>query len=85
MELVGVIFLVLLIYAGFRWMTAGGNEEAIKDAKQMLLNAVIGLVIVLAGYAITTYVLQSVMMATGTGQKADAPSEECSGDNPYCE
>jgi hypothetical protein len=67
LSLVGVVFLVLLIYAGFRWMTAGGNKDAISEAKGMLTNAVIGLIIVLAAYSITNYVMSAVLMSTDLG------------------
>lgn len=53
LTLVGTIFFVLTVYAGYLWMTAGGNEEAIEKAKTTLRNSAIGLVIVLAAYAIT--------------------------------
>ncbi len=57
LSLLGVIFLVLLIYAGFIWMTAGGDGKQVDKAKQILINAVIGLVITMASYAIATFVL----------------------------
>jgi len=49
----GIIFLILTIMAGFKWMNAQGNEEDIKKAQASLKNSIIGLVIVLAAYAIT--------------------------------
>jgi cytochrome bd-type quinol oxidase subunit 2 len=58
LSFLGVIFLVLAIYAGFTWMTARGNEEKVADARSTLTNAVIGLVVVLAAYAISYYVIQ---------------------------
>lgn len=63
----GVIFLVLTIYAGFLWMTAGGNSDQVEKAKKMLIQAVIGLVILLAAYAIATFVVTEVGGATGAG------------------
>ena len=57
---VGVIFLVLTIYGGFLWMTAGGNPDQIKKAKGLIVNSIIGLVIVLAAYAIVSFVLTSI-------------------------
>lgn len=54
----GTIFLVLTILAGFRWMTSGGNEEAIKKAQGSIKTAIIGLVIVLAAYSITYFVFR---------------------------
>lgn len=53
-----MIFLVLTIIAGFKWMTAGGNEEQVKKAVSDIKNAIIGLVIVLAAYAITYFVFK---------------------------
>ncbi|MFH1789897.1 MAG: hypothetical protein ABH832_02405 [bacterium] len=51
----GVIFFVLTIYAGFLWMTAGGNEEQIEKSKKLLKRAVIGLIIILSAYSITWF------------------------------
>ncbi|PIP18127.1 MAG: hypothetical protein COX43_00405 [Parcubacteria group bacterium CG23_combo_of_CG06-09_8_20_14_all_35_9] len=56
----GTIFLVLIIYGGFLWMTAGGNEEQIKKARGIITQATIGLIIVLAAYAITYYIVEKV-------------------------
>jgi hypothetical protein len=61
---VGVIFLLLTIYAGFLWMTAGGNEETVKKAKKWLVNSIIGLAIVLAAYSITNFILLKFLWAT---------------------
>lgn len=63
----GVIFLVLIIYAGLLWMTAAGNEDNVKKAKSILLNSVIGLVILLSAYAISSFVIDQLSTATGTG------------------
>lgn len=66
LALLGVILVVLIIYGGFLWMTAGGNEEQIKKAKKFLSNAIIGLVIVLAAYSITFFVVDKLITATMT-------------------
>ncbi len=65
--LLGIIFLVLTIYAGFLWMTAGGDEKKVAKAKGILVTAVIGLVILLSAYAISTFVLDQLITATGSG------------------
>lgn len=71
LSLVGVVFLVLMIYGGFLWMTAGGEAEKVKKAKGIIINAIIGLIIVLASYAITFFILDQIGQATdadtGTG------------------
>jgi hypothetical protein len=56
LSFVGVIFFVLIFYGGLRWMTAQGNESEVEKAKQILVAAVIGLIIVLAAYAITAFI-----------------------------
>ncbi len=63
----GVIAIIIVIYAGFLWMTAAGSEEQIEKSKKLLLNGGIGLVIIFSAYAITTFILGSVSGATGTG------------------
>jgi hypothetical protein len=54
--LLSIIFLILIVMAGFKWMTAGGNEEQIKKSTATIKAAVIGLVIVLAAYTITYFI-----------------------------
>jgi hypothetical protein len=52
-----VIFLVLVIFAGFKYMTAGGNQDKTTEAVKLLRNAVIGLFIILASWMITRYII----------------------------
>lgn len=65
LSFVGILFLALIIYAGISWMLAGGNEQTITKSKDLLVNAVIGLVIVFAAYAITIFVSQQFIGAAG--------------------
>jgi uncharacterized membrane protein YjgN (DUF898 family) len=62
---VGIIMVILFIYGGFLWMTAGGNEERVKKATQVLSRAVIGLIIILLAYSISYFVMQQVLKSTG--------------------
>jgi len=56
----GVILVLIVIYAGFWWMTAQGDEKKVEKAKKMIYNAIIGLVIIFAAYAITNFVLDQL-------------------------
>ncbi|MCX6784341.1 MAG: pilin [Candidatus Komeilibacteria bacterium] len=56
----GIVFLILIIISGFKWMTTN-NPEEIKKLRSRIVNAVIGLVIILASYAITYYILTSLI------------------------
>lgn len=53
---IGVVFLVLMIYGGFVWMMARGNEQEVEKAKKLIEAAIIGLIIVMSAYAITSYI-----------------------------
>lgn len=65
---VGLVFVVLFIYGGITWMTAMGNTETVKKAKSTLVNSLIGLIIVVAAYAIASYVVPALVTAvSGTG------------------
>lgn len=55
--LVALIFFVLTLYSGLIWLTAGGKEGQTEKAKGVLEAAIIGLVIVSASYAISTFIL----------------------------
>ncbi|MFA6424320.1 MAG: hypothetical protein WCV83_03375 [Candidatus Magasanikbacteria bacterium] len=81
LSLVGTIFLVLTIYAGFLWMTASGNEEQVTKATDIIKMATIGLVIALAAYSITVFVVSRVggttqSATTGGTTTSTAPATE---------
>lgn len=57
LSLVGIIFLILMFYSGYLWMTAKDDNKAIEKAKENIKTALIGLIIVLGAYAITKLVL----------------------------
>jgi len=60
----GIVFLVLMLYAGFTWMTAQGDEGKVKKAREVITQAIIGLIVVVAAYAISNFVLGSLLNAT---------------------
>lgn len=64
---VGIILAILVISAGYKWMTASGNEENITEAKETLTRAVIGLLIILMAWGITEFVTSCLFKATGDG------------------
>jgi hypothetical protein len=61
-----LIAVIIILYAGFTWMTAAGNDDKISRAKQMLFAAVVGLLIIMAAWAITLFVIYAFADATGT-------------------
>lgn len=63
----GIIFLLLTVYAGFLYLTARGDAKKVDEAKQTLQRGVIGMVIVIAAYAIASFVIQAVTATATTG------------------
>lgn len=59
----GVIAVGIVLLGGFKWMTAGGNEEKTGEANKLLGAGVIGLVIILSSWAIATFIINSLMNA----------------------
>lgn len=62
----GIVAVIIILLGGFKWMTAGGNEDKVGEAKKLITAGIIGLVIILAAFGIATFVLSSLMTAVGT-------------------
>lgn len=67
----GVIALILIMYAGWLWMTSQGNEEKITQAKKILSSAIIGLLIILSAMGIVTFIMEKFLGATNGGDGGD--------------
>lgn len=66
LRMLGIIVLCFIVYAGFLWLTAGGNESQIEKAKLVMRNSVIGLAIILSSYSITIFVIYLALGRPGT-------------------
>jgi hypothetical protein len=53
---IGIILVVLLIIAGFRWMTSAGNQDAVSKSKSQIVSAIIGLIIIAVSYALAEFI-----------------------------
>ena len=60
----GVVAIIIVLIGGFKYMTAGGAEEKAKDARKYIISGIIGLVIILAAYGITAFVINSLVNST---------------------
>ena len=63
----GIIAVIIILLGGFKWMTAGGNEDKVGEAKKLIIAGVIGLIIILASWGIATFVINALVSATGNG------------------
>ncbi len=61
----GILLLAYMLYAGFLWMTAMGDSDKVDEAKTIIKNAVVGLIIIAAAFAISNFVLQQLVTVTG--------------------
>jgi type IV secretory pathway VirB2 component (pilin) len=60
----GIVAVIIILAGGFKWMTAGGNEDKVAESRQMIIQGVIGLVIVFAAWAIASFVVSNLQSAT---------------------
>ena len=84
LKFLGIIAIIMLIMGGVQWMTSGGAEEKTTNARKLIVNSLIGLIIVLLAYVITVWVVNTfkdeivkdsttTTSATTTGLAAGAP------------
>lgn len=64
LSVLGIIFVVMVVYAGYLWMTDAGEGKKVEKAKALLGTAIIGIVITLAAYAISNFVITSLVTGT---------------------
>ena len=60
----GILFICLLVYAGFLYLTSAGEEKGVAKAKKLISSSIIGILIIVASYAITTYVFEALVDIT---------------------
>jgi len=59
-----IIVVILILYGGFLWMTAAGNEDKVSTAKSIITAGIVGLVIILAAWGIAKFVVEAILDAT---------------------
>lgn len=60
LSFLGILFIILVMYAGHMWMFAGGNEDRVGKARKILINSAIGVALVLLSYAIAYFVFDAL-------------------------
>jgi hypothetical protein len=63
LSFLGVIFLLLMLYGGYMWMSAMGNEEKVRKAQALIVAAVLGLIVVVGAFAVTVFVMSRLTTA----------------------
>ncbi len=65
LSIVGLVFLVLMVYGGFLWMTARGEEQQLEKAKNTITAAMIGISVVVGSFALTTLITSRLVDRSG--------------------
>jgi len=65
LSFLGIGAIIVVMYAGFRWMTSAGNDDAVTDAKKTLRNAIIGLVLIIMSYTVSVFIARIIQRETG--------------------
>ncbi|MBI5135093.1 hypothetical protein HZA86_02570 [Candidatus Uhrbacteria bacterium] len=58
---IGVLFLAMMLYGGYNWMTSMGEEDKVETGKKTIIWATIGLCVAIAAYAITKFVIENLV------------------------
>lgn len=74
MGLIGTILFVYMLYGGFKWMTAGGDNKAVTDAQSIIKNAIIGIAIIVFAYTLTSFVINTLSSASSGAPPATTAS-----------
>ncbi len=53
---IGIIVTIYIVIAGYKWMTAAGNDDKVREAKKQIINAIIGLIVILFAYAAVHFI-----------------------------
>ena len=64
MSLLGIVAVVIILIGGFKWMTAGGNDDQVAEARKIIIAGVVGLAVILSSYAIANFVIDQLASAT---------------------
>ncbi|MCK5510711.1 hypothetical protein KAI65_04190 [Candidatus Parcubacteria bacterium] len=81
LSMLGVLFLVLMLYGGYLWMTAAGKEERVTKAKNLITAAIIGVIIVVSAYAISYFVIDKITSGVLDNNSSDSSGSSGSSDS----
>lgn len=81
LSLVGLVFLGFAVYGGFRWMTAQGDSKSVQEGRDTLINATIGVILVMSAYVVTNFLFTNVadQITSPTAAPAEATAPPAGG------
>jgi hypothetical protein len=72
----GIVAVIIILFGGFKWMTAAGNEDQVSQARTMIVQGIIGLFVVFAAWAIASFVIGQLQSATSNGGTASTSTNQ---------
>src|SRR3989338_3623145 len=60
----GIVAVIIILFGGFKWMTSGGNDDKVTEARKLIISGIIGLVIVVSAFAIASFVITQIAGVT---------------------
>lgn len=69
LSVLSILFIILIFYGGYKWMMARGNEQEVEEARAIIRQAIIGLIVLLASYAFGYFILY-YLITGGSGEGA---------------
>jgi uncharacterized membrane protein len=78
--LTGMVFFILIVYGGFSYMVSQGKEDKIKTSRKIMINASIGLALIVMGYTISSFIVN--LLATGNIPTGTPPVSTTPGGTP---
>jgi len=70
----GILAVLIILWGGYTWMTAGGDTDKVETAKKILRNGIIGLIIILTSYMIVSTIFNTFYGGGCTGDDCPPPS-----------
>ena len=74
LKYLSILFIILMLYAGIRWMTASGDPAKVKEARSWIINATIGFIVTLMAYQVVAFIVGSIKIEGGSSA-GEAPVE----------
>lgn len=76
LTILGTVFLAYMVYAGYLWMTAAGDDEQINQAKSIIIRSTLGVFVILSAYSITVFVTTKFIPLDDSANTPNTSQEE---------
>lgn len=85
---VGIVSVIMIMWSGFKYITAAGDTSKVASAKSSLIYAIVGLIVAIMAYAIVNFIMDRLNVSSGKssgGSLGGASAGGAAGSSPYAE